>query len=412
MKRNLVITLLFLLCGAGTAKAQGAQVEFVAKKFPFVHTERNELVIDSVLKNLFEKMYLQRSVNNQRIRFLQIGDSHIQADFLSAQIRTNLQKDFGNAGRGLVVPIRLAGSNEPFNYKITSNVKCYGKRCVYVNDSLDYGIGGYVVETKVDTARFYIHTFNYPPLNYAFSKVTMFFGQDSLYRIIAEDTAGNILGIFETGSSHVRNTATLKLPSITNDLALRIEQSDSTQRDVLLYGFNLENDSTGVVYHSVGVNGAEAFQYVNAKYFAEQTIALLPDVIIISLGTNEAQRRPFDKALTEARLDSLVKQLKQYNPGTPVILTTPPDSYYHRKYYNPAVAAYHTMAVDYAKRNNLAVWDLFSIAGGYKSAYQWKKYGLLRRDGIHFTRAGYEMQGNLLYEALIKSYNRYVEHRP
>lgn len=412
MKRSQITTFLILLLGASFIHAQNSQVEFATKKYPFVHSERNELVNDSVLNNLFEKMYLQRVSRNQHIRFLQIGDSHIQADFLSAQVRSNLQKDFGNAGRGLVVPIRLAGSNEPFNYKITSNVKCYGKRCVYVNDSLDYGVGGYAIKTSVDTAQFRIHTYNYPPLNYAFSQVTLFFSQDSSYRIIAADTAGNILGTFRVDSAYIKNTSTIKLPVATNDLVLQITRTDSAQRHIILYGFNLQNDSSGAVYHSVGVNGAEAYQYVSAKYFAEQTKFLFPDVIIISLGTNEAQRRPFDKTLTEARLDSLVKQLRQYNPNTPVILTTAPDSYYHRKYYNSAVSAYHTMAVDYAKRNNLTVWDLFSITGGYKSAYQWKKYGLMRRDGIHFTRAGYELQGNLFYEAIIKSFNRYVEHRP
>lgn len=139
---------------------------------------------------------------------------------------------------------------------------------------------------------------------------------------------------------------------------------------------------------------------------------LKPDLIIISLGTNEANRRPFNKELTAARLDSLIKQLQLYNPNATVLLTTPPDSYYGRKYYNPSIASMHTIIVDYSKEHNLPVWDLFSITGGYKSCYQWKKYKLMRKDGVHFSRAGYELQGNLLYEALMKSYNRYVSVRP
>ena len=403
---TVVCCLLAVVC-----TAQNAQVNFTAKSYPFVHNERNEIVNDKVLDSFFSKLYMQRTQKNQRISVLQIGDSHIQADYISAKIRTNFQNDFGNAGRGLIVPIKVAGSNEPFNYRITSNVKCYGKRCVYVNDSLDYGIGGFAVKTSDDTAQFRIRTFDYAPLNYAFNKMTLFYQQDSSYNFSLQDSLGNVLGSVKKDSTQLRNVSVIQLPTTTNEVYLKAHRNDSSESYSILYGMNLENDSSGVLYHSIGVNGAEAYQYAHAKYFAEQTAVLKPEVIIISLGTNEAQRRPFDKALTEARLDSLVKQLQQYNPGKPIILTTPPDSYYRRKYYNSSISSYHVIVVDYAKANNLAVWDLFSATGGYKSCYQWKKYGLMQRDGVHFTRGGYELQGNLLYQAIIKSYNEYAEHR-
>ena len=36
------------------------------------------------------------------------------------------------------------------------------------------------------------------------------------------------------------------------------------------------------------------------------------------------------------------------------------------------------------------------------------KYLLSARDRIHFNVKGYELQGNLLYDAIIKGYNDYV----
>jgi len=110
-------------------KAQNnAAVNFECKKYPFIHAERNELIGAHSLDSFFQKLYVQKTQQKSRINILQIGDSHIQADFSSAQIRNDIQTDFGNAGRGLVVPFRVAGTNEPFNYKITSNVKCSSKR--------------------------------------------------------------------------------------------------------------------------------------------------------------------------------------------------------------------------------------------------------------------------------------------
>ncbi|HLP18699.1 MAG TPA: GDSL-type esterase/lipase family protein [Chitinophagales bacterium] len=384
----------------------------VFKKYPFVHSERNEIVNAGALDGFFEKLLQQKKQNSRRVSVLHIGDSHIQADMITAPLRTGFQKDFGNAGRGLVIPLRVSGSNEPFSYKISSNLKWFGKRCVYVSDTLHYGIGGYLARTYNDSAVLTIRTNNYAPLNYAFNKLTLFYQHDSSFTYVLYDTSGNRLATLGADSVQAfLNYSTVRLPQYTNTAVIKLERNDTVvQKHATIYGFNLENDSNGVLYHVVGVNGAEAYQYVAAKNFAVQTALLVPDVIIISLGTNEGQRRPFDKVVQEAKLDSMVKQLQLCNPNVPVILTSPPDSYYRRKYYNTAIAAYHEMMVDYAKKNNLAVWDLFAVTGGHKSCYQWKKYGLMQRDGVHFTRAGYELQGNLLYEALLKAYNQYARH--
>lgn len=394
------------------AQSAGQAMVPVFKKYAFVHSDRNEIVNAGVLDSLFEKLYQQKSKSNERVSILHVGDSHIQADMITAPLRTNFQKEFGNAGRGLVIPLRVSGSNEPFSYKITSNIKWYGKRCVYVNDSLAYGIGGFAAKTSNDSAILNIRTNNYSPLNYAFNRLTLFYQHDSSFTFALYDTAGSRVADFDNDSvAAFLNYTRAKLPALTNNIVVKMSRMDSAQNQATIYGFNLENDSNGVLYHVVGVNGAEAYQYVAAKNFAVQTALLTPDLIIVSLGTNEAQRRPFDKALTGARLDSLVKQLQVCNPKATVLLTSPPDSYFHRKYYNTAIAQYHEMMVEYAKQNNLAVWDLFAVTGGHKSCYQWKKNGLMQRDGVHFTRGGYELQGNLLYEAIINAYNQYAGHR-
>ena len=227
-----------------------------------------------------------------------------------------------------------------------------------------------------------------------------------------EDTLGNRLGTFNDSVYYgFPNVAYSRLPAMTNDILVKASKSRDNQTHAMIFGLDLENDSSGVVYHAVGVNGAEAFEYTRARYFAEQTAVLMPDLIIISLGTNEAQKRPFDSIASRNQIDSFVTALKTNNPNTPILITTPPDSYYHKKYFNGAVGALHAIWVKYAKENHIAVWDLYSIAGGFKSCYQWKKYRLMRSDGVHFTRQGYEFQANLLYEAIIKAYNNYVSHK-
>lgn len=406
----LLVTLLWLQsCSAG---GKSKEVNYTVQKYPFIHPERNEIIHANALDTFFGQLYILRSSQPLRVNILQIGDSHIQCDILSAAVRTDFQNDFGNAGRGLVVPLRVAGTNESFNYKITSNVVCTSKRCVFVNDPMPIGIGGVTIRSFSDNTSFRITAFNTPPLNYSFRKLTLFYQKDSsAFAFDILDSTGRVLGSLDPAKDKSGYSSSAVFSFSTNDVNLHVRKTAETQNETTVYGLNLENDSSGVLFHSVGVNGAEAFQYLRAQYFTEQTKALNPSLIIISLGTNEAQRLPFDKADVISKLDSLIIMLRFYNPHAVFLLTTPADSYYKRKYYNTSLATLHTAMVEYAEAHHIAIWDLYSIAGGYKSCYQWLKYGLMRPDGIHFVQKGYEFQGNLLYEAIIKSYNNYVKAR-
>ncbi len=403
---HIMIALLCLQsCSAGE---KSKEVHYTVSKYPFIHAERNEVVHAEVLDSFFEQLYLLRTAQPLQVNILQIGDSHIQCDLLSGAVRTDFQNDFGNAGRGLVVPLHVAGTNEAFNYKITSNVVCTSKRCVFVNDPMPIGIGGVTIRSFSENTSFRIKTFNFPPLDYAFNKLTVFYQKDSsAFDFDVLDSTGRVVGSL----NHIDSSdyaSRITLPSSTNEVTLKARKNASTQNETTVYGLNLETDNSGVLYHAVGVNGAEAFQYVRAQYFGEQTRALKPSLIIISLGTNEAQRLPFDKVDAIQKLDSLITVLRVYNPNAAILLTTPSDSYFRKKYYNTSLAALHTAMVEYAATHHIAIWDLYSIAGGYKSCYQWLRYGLMRSDGIHFVKKGYEFQGNLLYEAIIKSYDKYV----
>ena len=145
---------------------------------------------------------------------------------------------------------------------------------------------------------------------------------------------------------------------------------------------------------------------------AQEIASLHPDLIIVSFGTNESHGRGYKAAEHTRQINELVRLLKEYCPNTAFLLTTPPGSYlrYRRKYsINPRTEQAAMTITDYAKQNNLAYWDLYNIVGGRKSAcLNWTNNHLMQRDHIHYNADGYRLQGNLLYEALIKAYNDYV----
>ena len=80
-------------------------------------------------------------------------------------------------------------------------------------------------------------------------------------------------------------------------------------------------------------------------------------------------------------------------------------------YYTPnaRVKLVREMIRSYAVEHRLACWDWYEIAGGEGSSSQWRKAGFMAYDRTHCTETGYRVQGEMLYRALMKAYQEYVD---
>ena len=47
--------------------------------------------------------------------------------------------------------------------------------------------------------------------------------------------------------------------------------------------------------------------------------------------------------------------------------------------------------------------------GGSKSIYTWQKHGLANTDRIHFTNDGYMLEGDLLFGAILREYEKHLK---
>ena len=395
------------------SSAQLPAVLETGKSYPFVNKELNVIYNHEQLSGLMEKLFLQKKSGDQKINILHIGDSHLQADLETSVIRTTLQKEFGNSGRGLIVPYRIAKTNEPFNNKTSSTYLWQNKRCVFPNQPLPIGIGGVTISSKDSCAAFTIFAKNDSLLNYGFNKVTLFYQKDSAsYNFALIDSLGNRLGtIVKDTINNKIFTSSASFPSVVNKITIQLMKSEEQNKQATIYGVLLENGNPGISYHTIGVNGAQYLHYSEAKYFAEQTKALKPDLIIVSLGTNEAYALNFKQEQFYADIQLLYCKLKQENPDVPFLFTTPACSY-RRKKPNPRLPLAAKTIIQFANDNNLSYWDLQGATGGDNSAVNWKKNRLLRPDGVHYSKVAYELQGTLFCQAFFNSFNAYVANRP
>ena len=386
--------------------------------FKFIKQEKNRIENDSTsLSFFYEKLYQLKRTQSGRINVVHIGDSHLQADFFSGSVRQKLQRQFGNAGRGLIFPYRIAKSNEPASYKSTSNTTWNSKRNVFYDNPLPIGVSGFTMETADSLAEVDVIIKDQPGLGYSFSKLALFHDKGiENYDITVCDEVNCERGILKsTDSSSNAFVSELKLDKPMQEIILRNRQSDTSKQHVTrIYGLLLENDSAGVLYNMIGVNGAEYKHYNMSKYFTTQLTYLQADLIILSLGTNEAFSAGFDRVAFNNNIDTLVMNIKASNPNAVFLFTTPGDSYRKSRkgrVKNPDMKVARVTIINYCQQHNLAYWDWYEIMGGYGSMANWFLMKLAQKDRVHYNGRGYMIQGDLLYRALMKGYNQYVQAR-
>ena len=173
-----------------------------------------------------------------------------------------------------------------------------------------------------------------------------------------------------------------------------------------------------VSYIDKGVNGATCLTFTHPDRIAE-IAALKPELLILSFGTNESHNRRYNVNVHYNQMDELVKLLQDSLPNVSILLTTPPGSYEsfrqrrRKRTYaiNPRTVTAAETIRRYAKDHRLLVWDMYDVVGGKRRACtNWTDAKLMRPDHVHYLPEGYILQGNLLYQALIKAYNDYVSH--
>ena len=377
-------------------------------KYPFVSCDSNRIITNncdwSRLKRVAQLLSQSDSATT-KLAVLHIGDSHIQGGWLSEALRQTLQDTYGNGGRGLITPLKMAGTNQPADYtfttanrawkttKLTSNKRREGASLTGI--SVAFASSALSLSIGVDNA------------DHSFGSLTL------LHAPTADNVTAHSpsMSITKTGTDSLSYATTFAMPSPCRQLTLYNLSGISE-----LWGVILHNNRSGVVLHSIGNNGACYQHYNQLDSFASRTL-FAPDLIIISLGTNEAFGNCKDMNAIKNEIHRLVSALQESNPEAAILLTTPMEcdrrqrTRRSRRRRRRTVFATNTkcltvrnIIMQYGAENNIAVWDLYTVAGGKGSAAKWVANALLaKRDHVHCSAEGYRLQGKLLAEALIQS---------
>lgn len=380
----------------------------------FINSRANVIKLNGAdLSSLRERI---SQVKNRRVNIAHIGDSHLQADMATAVVRNRLQADYGDAGRGLVTPLKMAGTNEPRDYSLRATAGAWSASKLMKRPwATAMGFTGTSAAPMSGMGAITVATLSRTGTPQMFDCVRLFHSGRPTLSTAFPNVAQNI------DTDTLVSEITLYKPVSSLEINISLPGNDA------LYGVSLERTHPGgLLYHVIGNNGATYISYNAIPEFCSGVSLLAPHLIILSLGANEA----FGNISADDMYNSIgvmVTALQRQCPDAQILLTTPMEcqrstmvkrrvkgkgrrrhrTVTSRSYtVNTRIATMRDAILRYGREHNFPTYDFYEIAGGVGASSKWVAAGMMSPDRIHNSAKGYNVQGELLYDALKSAFSK------
>lgn len=386
---------------------------FIKKKitysqfYPFIQYYRNyfEWKDSSAILPFFEKL---KQTPRRKLKILHIGDSHLQADVYTGEVRGRMQNMFGAGGRGFIFPYSAVQTHSAYNYRNFSGGEWDYAKNVQHYPVYDLGLTGATIHTK-DSSAWFKFAFTPGVLRSVNNTIKIYLKNSSKsfdLKVLASSCPDTIC--IDVDSMVENGYAKVMLPSAADTLEFFVHQSDSTQSFLECYGLLLESDTnTGVLYNSVGINGAGYKSILKEELFDEQISELNPDLVVIDLGGNDFYPGRIHKADVKRDLTRIIHNVRDAVPNASILVCNTHDLYKRRR--NIIGCKYFSeLTREVAFNEGCALFDYYQVSGGRYSMLHWQYKNLARRDGIHLSLPGYLFKAELFTNALLNSYHAFL----
>ena len=364
--------------------------------------------------HFFDPVFRQmEGATDHLVRVVHYGDSQIELDRISQDLREALQERFGGSGTGLFpalgnVPsasISKAASGSFAQYTM------YGDSTTQRAGHNRYGILAQVVQltgsgtltlrgSKNKNAREGVKTFE---------NVSVLYGK-------SEDLVVKVASGAEKPDPEVRksdNGVTL----LTWRFSQPVEKATLTfQGNAEIYGIGADGNA-GVAVDNVPLRGCSGtiFTRISKPLMADSFSLTDTRLIILQFGGNMMPMIRGAKQI-EPYQEQIAKQIAYFHevaPQAKILFIGPSDM---GKSVNGRVVTWPHLPelVDSLKatalRNDAAYWDLYRMMGGENSMAQWVRHSppYAGPDYIHFTPAGAQKVGDALSRSFLTYYDFYT----
>lgn len=342
-----------------------------------------------------------------------VGGSHVQADFFSHRLRTDFtEMQPGNIGvRGLLFPFGMAATNWNHNYRIDWTGTWTAGRNVQrgADEQFDFGLSGIAATTTDSLASLTLVLNVGLTPSWKFSRLRVLgYAPDEVQMYCVQPRADGVADTLRATLDTLSMSHVITFDALCDSATVFIEAAASG--GFTLTGIIPENDLTGFSWYSSGINGAALPSWHRCRHLQRDLQVVKPDLVVFAIGINDANvpADEFDVEAFKQDYRRLIAKVEAVSPGCAYLFVTNNDTHRRisRKVRRPnanAIAvqkAFTELAAEYGG----AVWDVFDMMGGLGSSTAWRDAGLMASDLIHFTRTGYELLGDMLYNALVEDY--------
>jgi hypothetical protein len=377
--------------------------------YKFINYHKNKFVFpgdSSEFERFFFKMDTIIQRGKGKLTIVHIGGSHIQADIYSGRTRERLQTFYPgmNGGRGSVFPYKISKTNTPRSYYADYTGEWVSCRNVEHQKNCNRGLTGITAITNDPSATLFIKLRNDSLVNYYFSKVRIFHSIDSSSFMPVLDS----VKVVDVERNTELGYTIFHLDKEYTSFKLKFLKENFLEKKFELYGISLESEDPGIIYHSMGVNGASFPSFLRCNLLEKHLKALNPDLVILSLGTNDAYTTKFKPEFYKANYEKMISRIRKVAPQAAILNTVANDSYLFRRYPNRNTELAANVIYEVAHEKNCGVYNFYQVMGGFNSSSIWYKENLMVKDRIHFNREGYLLKGDLFFNAFIKAYDNHL----
>lgn len=341
-------------------------------------------------------------------RIVHYGDSPTTADLITGDIRALLQARFGNAGHGFILPARPWAWYQHTGVSVNVNGSGWQMAPASHFEPRDglFGLGGVSftggasAESKIVFEKA------------AYTRFEVWFLRQPDGGSLTLTADGAPLGRLDTsGAANGADFAMFEAPAPASSLRLWVSQGH-----VRLFGITAENTAPGLVYDSLGLNGASITvlsRMFNQSHWAAELQHRHPDLVVVNYGTNEADFPVFIDTTYEKELREAIRRVRAALPQTSLLIMSPMDRGYKAASGEietmPTIPRIVALQRRVARDTGCGFFDTFEAMGGEGTMARWYtgQPRLVSADLIHPSPAGGRMIAVALNREIINGLNRY-----
>lgn len=339
------------------------------------------------------------------VRLAHYGDSPTTADLITADVRSLLQKRFGDAGHGYYL---IAKPWAWYGHRgVDSDSSGWDVEASNLTKNRDgfYGYGGVSFKGGAGArARFRLKDAGY-------ARVEVSYWQQPEAGTFVVEACGERLGERSTAGDASEGFAEFPVPADCKEIVVRVDSGP-----IRLFGLQFLRGASGVIYDSLGLNGAYISvlaKFLKPAHWAKELQHYAPDVVVINYGTNESVYAAFVDKVFETELRETIRRIRMALPGKSILVMSPMDRGERNSAGQietvPALQRLVEMERKIAANEGVAFFNTFEAMGGNGTMAKWyaAEPRLVGADFIHPMPGGAKIIGNLLYKAMLDGYNRY-----